>query len=707
MQIGSTLGTGVKALAFAALNRFDTLNSLVNRMTGGGINRDTLAQKVLRDAVHMGLEMQFAKRGLGERSATLVPLAGKIVYGNDANEMSASIKDLTCELLLHGKDRGFAAKLGTVGLAETLGRTVTEDKFTEKLLATMLKQHSFETLEAYMDKSLAGMPFKGFAGNLVRNVLQRAVVDQPGLDQSQRPVFRLMANLGNAFLAEGSYQQPLADYFTESAQAAPIDALGATVAGVGQAVIDVAAGVADSIEILANGYSDTKNQLASGEYAKGSLTAATAVAKATATATLGVAARVVPTLGSAALGLGAIGLRTAAGIAVYAAPSVQAGATTLYQGAQNEAGRMYDAFAGPPAYRNGWEAYGKDIDQAALDEKPPALPAPDARTSDCQWADALVKQQIALQFGLPGTQLGSAQQVDAVDQAFGQGQIDAARRDALLGLADQLSPAQLSPLGPFSATHQVAHNVVSGNLARVASESQARLPLAASTAQAMAQALDISVVKPTQKAGYKLADTYAAHLGQLALDFPEGIYSYADASKDNLQGAGNLWWGENVTLADRAELRKLYNACAGNEAQMLKVSSYLDPALAIQALSAPVLAELDPLGEGLLQLRHPEPHGLQLKLADGTPQLRYQLRREGDNVQVTITSTWDIAQYGLDAQQLRSPQGPQPSQLTSSVTITVPPGGPAHFSAPALRCAIRNELQFTAHGQQELPAAAH
>lgn len=703
MQIGSMIGTGVKALAFAALNRFDTLNSLVNRMTGGSINRDTLAQKVLRDAVHMGLESQFAKRGLGERSATLVPLAGKVLYGNNAGEMSASIKDLTCELILTGKDRGFAAKLGTVGLAETLAHTVTEDKFTEKLLATMLKQHSFETLEAYMEKSLEGMPFKGFAGELVKNVLQRAVVDQPGLDQSERPVFRLLANMGNDFLSNRSHQQSLGEYFKDSAQAAPLDALHTTFLGVGMATIDAVGSVVDSVETLANGYSDTRSQVASGEYGKAGLTAATAVTKATVQATLGMAVKVAPTLGGAALGLGAIGIRTAVGVGFYAAPSVQAGATTLYQGALAEAGRIYDTAAGPPAYKLAADIFSKDIDQAGQDDKPPALPTPDARTSDSQWANALIKQQVATQFGLPGTPQTSAPSVDAVDLAFEKGQIDAARREALLGLADQFSPAQLSPLGPFSATQQVAHNVVSGNLARVSSESRAGLRLADRTTEAMTQALDPSPVKSSDKAGYKLADTYAAHVGQLALDFPEGVYSYADASKDNLQGASNLWWGEKVTLADRAELRKLYNTCGGNEAQMLAVSSFLDPAVAMQALSAPVLAELDPSGQGLLQLRQPQPDGLQLKLADSTPQYRYQLRREGENVQVTITSSWDIAQYGPDAQQLRSPQGAQASQLTSSITITLPPDGPARRSAPTLQCAIRNEFQFAVHGQLDAP----
>ena len=50
ISIGNALATGAKALAFAALNKFDTLNSIVNRLSGGKVNRDTLAQSVLRGA---------------------------------------------------------------------------------------------------------------------------------------------------------------------------------------------------------------------------------------------------------------------------------------------------------------------------------------------------------------------------------------------------------------------------------------------------------------------------------------------------------------------------------------------------------------------------------------------------------------------------------------------------------------------------------
>ncbi|MOA07645.1 hypothetical protein D3C78_1273520 [compost metagenome] len=124
--------------------------------------------------------------------------------------------------------------------------------------------------------------------------------------------------------------------------------------------------------------------------------------------------------------------------------------------------------------------------------------------------------------------------------------------------------------------------------------------------------------------------------------------------------------------------------------------------MASQALSAPVLAELDPDHTGLLQL----PTGLQLKLADTTAQYQYQLRPKGANVELTISARWDVEAYGTHAQQLRSPQGTPTSQLTSSITLTVAPGGTLTRSAPSLQCSIRNEFQFDAYGALATPAAA-
>ncbi|MET1116480.1 MAG: hypothetical protein ABWY08_16225 [Comamonas sp.] len=709
-QPPSLTGTGLRALAFAALNRSDTLNSAVNWITGGSVNRDTLAQRVLRDVMPMGLGMTLSWTRLAERSATILPLASKILFDNTSDEMPAAIKSLTHELVLGGAEgatgiKAAGMKLATHTLANTLAHTFTEDKFTEKLLATMVHEHSWQPLGAYLDSCLVGMPLKGFAGDLAKNLVQRAVVDRAGLDQSDRPVFRLLAAQANAFLTDGNYRRPLDKYFTEAATSALPDAVEAVAQGVGQVTSELAQTAVKTAEVLVDGYAGVKESLTNQQYTEAAGKAAKTVFNATATVAEGVVTKALPALAGTAAALTGITVKAAIGTVIALTPTVQAATTSLYQGALSEAGRLYDMAAGQPAYRNGFEAYAKDIEQAAQEDALPALPTPDARTSDCQWAEALVKQHHVVQFALPTAAQTGAQPTASLDKALEQGQIDTARKDALVSLSDQLSTAQLAPFGLMGVSHQVAHNVVSGQLSRLAAQSLAPLPLADKTTEAMADALDVSLTKTVDRAGYQLAKTYAAHVGQLSLDFPEGVYSYADASKDQLSGAGNLWWGENISLADRVELRKLYNTCGGNQQLTLEVSRYLDPAMASQALAAPVLAELDPQGTGMLQLGQPQPSGLQLRLTGSTPQYHYQLRREGADVQLTISAAWDIAQYGTDAQALRSPQGAQPSQLTASVTITVPASGAAQHSAPALQCAIRNELQFSAHGQWDQAAA--
>lgn len=728
MQIGSLVGTAVSALAFKALNSSDTLNSLANRITGGSINRDTLAQKVLRDTVGLGLAYATDTKLLGDRSATLLPLASKILFDNTSEEMHASIISLTNELAAQAlpeagpglmgamKTMGMeAAKAGVASLANSAADTFIGPQFTEKLLATMIDGgKNWQPLQAYMEKMLDGYPMGRFVGGLIKDVLERTIVDKAALNQSDQPLFRALADGANEFLVGNDFKKPLQDYaqkeivqplmdsFTDSVDTVVPDLVGAVAQGAGQVVLDLAGTIVDTTEVLINGYTDVKENLAKQEYTQAAIGTAKTVVNAAVTATYDMATTVVPTLAQTAVTLTGITARATVGTVIIMAPTIKEGAISLYQGSLAGADLLYHAAAGAPAYQPGSAAYAKDLQKAAEspDESLAALPMPDARTSDSQWANALIKQQTLAQFAMPDLVLTTSERSTPVKQALQQGQIDAARKDTLTDLTQQLSTDQLSPFGLFGTSLQVAHNM-SGNLARVASESQAHLPVTHTTSQAMAGVIDATPLKESSKAGYKVADTYAQHVGKLALDFPEGVYSYTDASKDNLNATGNLWWGENVTLADRAELRKLYNTCGGNEQLTLQVSRFLDPGMASQALAAPLLDELDPKSTGLLQL----PTGLQLKLADTTAQYQYQLRPKGANVELTISAAWDVKEYGADAQQRRSPQGTQPSQLTSSITVTIAPDGTFVQSAPSLQCSIRNEFKFDAYGARENPSA--
>ncbi len=706
----SYIGTGVKALAFAALNRFDSLNSLVNRMTGGSINRDTLAQKVMRDGIHMALQASLPL-SLQDRQASILPLLAKLVHGDTREEVSTSIKELAdvltpvdshpmdgmaATLKTMGKEAG---RLAAAGLASIAAQHINETHIVEKVLHTMLKEHGWTSLDNYMESMLTALPFgKGFAANLGKNLLQRAVLDRPEFDRSHSPEFRLLADEAHASITDQAYSKPLANYFLRSAAAD----MPAALDSVTKAGLSIADTTLLTSRVLAKGVTDVTENLQQSQYSQALINTGTTLLQASTTLAHGVFHDIAPALTQATGDLAKVSGKTALAGLAYAAPLAYQGTLSFYQGTKPWIDSTQHALVGAPASQDVHKAYAKDIAQAQTSPPLPA-PVPQAHGSDSQWVDQLARQQAIALDATPDAPPSTHERLASVVAAFQQGQIDSARYNALTQLTEQLDVEQLSPFGALSGSLKTAHNI-SGNLARLESESLASMALGAATAQTMGGVIDASTVKESSKGGYKVADVYARQVGQLALDFPAGVYSHADAGLDTAKAASNYalgsWGYPDVVAADWAELRKLHNTCGGNEQLTLKVSSYLDPAMASQALAAPVLGELDPQSTGRLQLST----GLQLQLTDTTPQYQYQLRRDGENVVLTISAAWDIAQYGTDAQQLRSPQGAQISQLTAAIHITVSPTGSVSHSAPSLQCAIRNAFKFDSYGALQAPA---
>lgn len=706
----SYIETGVKALAFAALNRFDTLNSLVNRMTGGSINRDTLAQKVMRDGIHMALQASLPL-SLQDRQATILPLLAKLVHGDTREEVSTSIKeladvlttvdhrptdDMAATLKTMGKEAG---RLAAAGLASIAAQHINETHLVEKVLHTMLKEHGWTSLDNYMESMLTALPFgKGFAANLGKNLLQRAVLDRPEFDRSHSPEFRLLADEAHASITDQAYSKPLANYFLRSAAADMPAALdNVTKAGLGIAETTLL-----TSKVLAKGVSDVTENLQQSQYSQALINTGTTLLQAGTTLAHGVFHDIAPALTQASGDLAKVSGKTALAGLAYVTPIAYQGALSFYQGTKPWIDSTQHALVGAPASQDVRKAYAKDIAQAQT-SPPLAAPVPQAHGSDSQWVDQLARQHAIALDATPDAPPSTHERLASVVEAFQLGQIDSARYGALAQLTEQLDVEQLSPFGALSGSLKTAHNV-SGNLARLESESLASMALDTATAQTMGAVIDASTVKESSKGGYKVADVYARQVGQLALDFPAGVYSHTDAGLDTAKAASNYtlgsWGYPDVGAADWAELRKLHNTCGGNEQLTLKVSSYLDPAMASQALAAPVLGALDPQDSGLLHL----PTGLQLQLTEAMPQYQYQLRRDGENVVLTISAAWDIAQYGTDAQQLRSPQGEQTSQLTAAIHITVSPNGSATASAPSLQCAIRNAFKFDSYGALQASA---
>ncbi|MGB7482602.1 MAG: hypothetical protein WA909_02920 [Castellaniella sp.] len=189
-SIGSYLSTGLKALAFSALEKSDTLNSIANRLSGGKINRDTLAQSVLRDAIQIGFDYAASNKSLGERHSRLLPAIRQAAIDNDHEQMQAGVKKLM-------------EKLVPEGWQETVGNLITDklgDHALEKVLATTVQQYGRKPLEDYIKGMVGGRTGGDFVARQIMAILDRAVLSKTEFQQGDSTLYRLMAKGLDAYL---------------------------------------------------------------------------------------------------------------------------------------------------------------------------------------------------------------------------------------------------------------------------------------------------------------------------------------------------------------------------------------------------------------------------------------------------------------------------------------------------------------------------
>lgn len=206
VSVSGAVGTALKAVAFSALNKFDTLNAIVNKLSGGSVNRDTLAQSVLRGAINLGSQYAVEKKLLGERSAELVPALREIAVDNDIDRMKAGVQKLLTTLL------GETAGGWVAGPAQSLAEAWVGDHAVEKLLATHVAQHGWTPIEDLLNNALGGVTGGKFIAGQVKAIIERAMA-RPEYNASDKAEFRLMAGLmREALIGSDNYIKPLRAY---------------------------------------------------------------------------------------------------------------------------------------------------------------------------------------------------------------------------------------------------------------------------------------------------------------------------------------------------------------------------------------------------------------------------------------------------------------------------------------------------------------
>lgn len=203
---------GCKTLSYAAVKNVPLLAPLVNRVTGGRVNKHSLAQDVWRAGIEVAKEYAIDAKVLGERSAKVVPLLLQALVDNDREQMASAIRQLTSDALdgYVSKDapdvRGrFNACFHSMASALTQRLTVAllGDHAVEKILATAKAKHGAAPFEHFLQQNLGAFAGRDAVARQALHCLDD-MLDDPAYVQTDSAVYSTLADLVHIALQAGS-----------------------------------------------------------------------------------------------------------------------------------------------------------------------------------------------------------------------------------------------------------------------------------------------------------------------------------------------------------------------------------------------------------------------------------------------------------------------------------------------------------------------
>ncbi|WP_186332344.1 hypothetical protein [Bordetella genomosp. 13] len=655
--VGSIAGVAAKALAFAALEKSDTLNRFVGWISGGRVSRETLAQSILHKAVDLGTEYAVANKALGERSAVLLPRIRDAVIDNDMQRMKAAVADLAGEGLskVMDKDSGnLASRMAKQAIdgavrqmSSELAGSLVGDHAAEKVVATLVKEHGWAPLENYLHRMLDAKPLGNFLCGQIKAIVQRAIVDNPAYDMRANAEYRLAAGLAAQHLTgQKDYEAPLRQY-------APLTMAGVDgarqVAALGGQAVEMAGQARDAAVALAGQARDAAVGLAVQARDTAVDLAGQARDMAVDVAT-GVAETAVAVRDEVVRQAGEVTAQVSETVHQFVHEDVPLGIDMLQQTLGSE-----------PQALLADQAYARAL------AEPPVEAAIDADTTPRDLADALLREQV-VQAHAPDGHAPVASVVERLADA----ELAPEHRADLERVQDELSSAQLAPLGTRGNV-EVAHTW-SGALDRVQAHSHHIESLPEAQDAEVRAALGRVPAAGTDRGGYRVGAGFAAHAKEIDLDLPGASMGYSDAMVESgkaLWGAGlsMMGWGGGPDWTESAILKQLYNTCGQKPDVMAEASRYLDPALARDAVAMPSLRAFGDPDTGLLTV-----NGVRVQVKDaGQPQVSFQVRDEGGFVRVSIDAEWPIAAYGPEG-HMREPLGGGEATVKAAASILIHPG---------------------------------
>lgn len=231
INIISAASLATKTIVYAALDKFDTLNNIANRVTGGRVNRDSMAKSIYKHALEFGVDTAISMASSSNEDSALHQFknntgvfahARNAFFSNNTETTKKGINSLATEILIgpdEAKTKTYTRKAKEAmasfpaSIAEKFASNYVGDNAAEKLITTIAKRYGWDSIKLAISDSI-GIKFIGkFAGNLVTSILDRAVVNNPEYDVTDNAEYTFAADIiDRALSKKHNYVQSLREY---------------------------------------------------------------------------------------------------------------------------------------------------------------------------------------------------------------------------------------------------------------------------------------------------------------------------------------------------------------------------------------------------------------------------------------------------------------------------------------------------------------
>lgn len=226
---------GVQSAAFYALDKSDILNNLTLRITGGSINRSTLAQSVIHHATELALEIPYCRNEIqkladshfGAGAVNGIDFARSVMNVlRETNEtkINEGLSQILIPILQKqsmARTIPWAAIEPTINLSQGLFTNHIGPRSPERFLATYIKAYGWNAVDQHIQTATQGRNSvvrtgAGWVASFVRSLIDRGIVEDRDFQNDLYPEHRLVTGCLHAYLSNQANCLAAIDAYTPS-----------------------------------------------------------------------------------------------------------------------------------------------------------------------------------------------------------------------------------------------------------------------------------------------------------------------------------------------------------------------------------------------------------------------------------------------------------------------------------------------------------